>query len=175
MKVVLTAGHGNGDPGAVGFGFTEADLMTELRDMVAQQLQAIGVTVVMDGGKRENKALNFALGLFGLAPIRVELHCNASTNPKAGGAEAISLPRDKWMAQLLANATAGVLGIAVRGDQGWIDQTRSARGRLAYVERGGIILETFFISNKKELDSYLANKDKLAETLAKVIAKRVTY
>ena len=42
----------------------------------------------------------------------------------------------------------------VRGDNGWIDQSKSARGKLGFVEAGGIIVELFFLSNLGDLEQY---------------------
>lgn len=170
MKFVITAGHGGADPGAVANGVTEADVMTGLRDVVAHKLRLWGHDVITDGDKKENKVLAFALKLFGLAPVRLELHCNASVNSSAKGVEAISLPRDKALAQALAQNVATVLGTTVRGDKGWIDQSQSARGRLAYVNAGGIILETFFITNNTELNAYRRQLWLVAEAIARTLA-----
>ena len=47
----------------------------------------------------------------------------------------------------------------------------SARGRLGYVNAGGIILETFFLSNPHELAVYLARCDDLARALAETLSE----
>jgi N-acetylmuramoyl-L-alanine amidase len=169
MKFVITAGHGDGDPGAVANGTTEAAIVTELRDMIAFKLQGYEHEVFTDGAPKQNKALAFALKLFGLAPIRLELHCNASVNNTAKGVETISLPKDKALAQRLSQGVARVLGTAVRGDKGWIDQTQSVRGRLAYVNNGGMILEVFFLTNSGELAAYQANKKAVAEEIVRTL------
>ena len=69
----------------------------------------------------------------------------------------------------LAQLVAGVLGTRVRGDAGWIDQSKSARGRLGYVNAGGVILETFFISNPVEREAYLARLPEVAGAIADAI------
>jgi N-acetylmuramoyl-L-alanine amidase len=169
MKFVITAGHGGADPGAVAFGFREADVMLALRDSVAHKLKQYGHEVFTDGPPKQNKVLAFALKLFGLAPIRVELHCNASVNNTANGVETISLPKDKVLAQNLSRGVARVLGSRVRGDAGWIDQSQSARGKLAFVNNGGLILEVFFLTNFAELTNYLDRSRLVAEEIAKTL------
>lgn len=158
MKYVITAGHGANDPGAVAEGVTEAALMTELRDIVAAKLQQAGHTPITDGGRGTNLPLRYAIGLVPSAATAIELHCNAHSNPQAGGVECVALPRDRLMAQRIAQAIARVLEIRVRGDGGWIDQEATARGRLGFVRAGGIVVETFFISNPTELARYQARK-----------------
>lgn len=169
MIIVLTAGHSATDPGAVADGYSEADLMLELRDVAADALRARGHVVIEDGGDGENLPLRHAIGLIGQGAVAVELHTNASDNPSARGVESISLPNKRRFSQRLSAAVAEVLKTRVRGDQGWIDQSQSARGRLGFVNAGGVILETFFLSNPTERERYLSDPDAVAFAIAKAI------
>ncbi len=150
----VTAGHGGNDPGAVANGVTERDLMTHLRDVVAHKLRARGLTVRTDGEKGVNDPLASAIHLIAGSEVAIELHTNASTNPEARGVEVISLPAQKAQAQRIAAGIARVLNTRLRGDAGWIDQSQSARGRLGFVARGGMVVEVFFISNPAELAAF---------------------
>ncbi len=171
MKFTVTAGHGDKDPGAVAkSGETEARLMTELRDIVAGKLRSMGHEVKTDGAKWENWPLVRALGLIPQSDVAIELHTNAFISEKAGGVEVISLPAQKEMARNLARRIAHTLEIPVRGAGGWIDQSASARGRLAFVNAGGLIVETFFISNPMELSRYLDRKWLVASAIAETLA-----
>lgn len=155
----VTAGHGSGDPGAVAkTGETEAALMTELRDIVADKLRAIGHKVRTDGGLLQNLPLVYALTLIPGSDAAVELHMNAAASSGARGVEVISLPAQKELARTIARRIAHVLEIPVRGAGGWIDQSQSARGRLGFVRMGGLIVEVCFISNPEELAAYTARK-----------------
>ena len=168
--IVLTAGHSDFDPGAVGNGQTEAGIARELRNIVASKLRGMGERVITDGEPASNKPLRDAIALIPQGRVAVELHCNAAANPAAGGGvETIALPRDKALAQRLSAAVARVLGIRVRGDRGWIDQSQSARGRLGYINAGGLILEVFFISNPAEMAVYQARKWLVAQAIADVL------
>lgn len=159
MKFTVTAGHGAGDPGAVAkTGETEAALMTELRDIVADKLRQAGHTVKTDGARWQNLPLVHALTLVPGSDVAIELHTNAVENPAARGVEVISQPAQKEMARTIARRIAHTLEIPVRGAGGWIDQSQSARGRLGYVRAGGLVVEVFFISNPEELAKYQARK-----------------
>ena len=171
--IVLTAGHSATDPGAVAGGYTEAELMLELRDLTADMLRARGHTVIEDGADGENQPLRQAIGLIERGALAVELHTNASANPAARGVEAISLMDQRRFAQALTQAVATALSTRVRGDAGWIDQGQSARGRLGYVNAGGVILETFFISNPDERARYLADPEAVATAIAETIDERL--
>lgn len=172
--IVLTAGHSATDPGAVADNYTEAELMLDLRDLTADILRARGHIVIEDGGDGENLPLRQAISLINQGVIAVELHTNASDNPAARGVEAISLPNKARVAQSLAQRVAKTLGTRVRGNYGWIDQSQSARGRLGYVNAGGVILETFFISNPSERASYLADPQSVAEAIAEALDEVVS-
>lgn len=169
MDFVITAGHSNRDPGAVGQGTTEATVVTEMRNMVASRLRNAGHTVFTDGEGSENKELSMAIKLIGKANCAVEFHCNAAGSATATGVESIGLPKDKVLCQRLSSAIAGVLKQKLRGDKGYIDQSASARGKLGYVSAGGIIVELFFLSNKGDYLFYDVNKYKVADAIVKVL------
>lgn len=173
MKLfTVTAGHGDKDPGAVAMDgkTTEAALMSELRDNVADILIGKGHEVKTDGRGWENWPLVRALKLIPQADAAIELHMNASTNPAAQGVEVISLPAHKDLAREIARRIAHTLEIPVRGAGGWIDQSQSARGRLAFVNANGLIVEVCFISNPKELSKYQARKHLVAAAIAESLS-----
>lgn len=167
--VAVTAGHGGSDPGAIANGAIERDLMTELRDLVALKLREVGVHVRTDGARWQNLPLVHALTLVPGTAWAVELHTNAATNPLATGVEVVAMPADKLRAQRLAAAIAEPLGLRLRGDGGWIDQTQTARGRLGFVRAGGMVVECFFISNRADLAVYQARKWLVASAIARVL------
>lgn len=170
MRFAVTAGHGGSDPGAVAGPVCERDLMTELRDIVAVKLRGKGAEVRTDGARWQNLPLAHALTLVPGTDWAIDLHTNASTIPAATGVEVVAMPKDKARAQRLAQAIANVLGLRVRGDAGWIDQTATARGRLGFVRAGGMVVECFFISNPLDLAVYQERKWLVAGAIAAVLA-----
>jgi N-acetylmuramoyl-L-alanine amidase len=174
LKFTITAGHGGRDPGAIAAnGLKEADLMAELRDHVAAVLRAGGHQVKTDGARWQNLPLVHALTLVPGSDVAIELHTNAVESPGARGVEVISLPAQKEMARTLARRIAYTLEIPVRGAGGWIDQSQSARDRLGFVRAGGLVVETFFISNPMELERYLDRKLLVASAIAECLAPTV--
>ena len=169
--ITLTAGHSDTDPGACANGEREADLMEGLRNEVATRLFAMGHTVRMDGSGALNLPLPDAIKLIAGSAIAVELHTNASDNPTATGVEVVALPAQKAAAQFLASAISTALGLRLRGDKGWIDQSQTHRGKLGYVNAGGMIVETFFISNPSDLQAYRDKGRALEKALALAISE----
>lgn len=165
----ITAGHSNSDPGAVNGKIKEADLVTNFRNAVTHYLREAGLQVKTDGTGTKNDPLSAAVKLIQGSNVAVEFHMNAATSKQANGIETIALPRDKKLAQDLSKAVADALGSRLRGDNGWIDQSKSARGRLAYVNAGGLIVELGFISNEDELARFNARYWLAAKAVAKVL------
>ncbi|WP_180165613.1 N-acetylmuramoyl-L-alanine amidase [Acinetobacter sp. YH12049] len=169
--VAVTAGHSNTDPGAVNGKYKEADLVVNFRNAVTHYLREAGLQVKTDGTGTKNDPLSAAVKLIKGSSVAVEFHMNAATSKQANGIETIALPKDKKLAQDLSKAVADALGSRLRGDNGWIDQSKSARGRLAYVNAGGLIVELGFISNEAELAAFNEKYWLAAKAVAEVIIK----
>lgn len=149
--------------------FKEAELVSQFRNAVAYYLREAGIQYKTDGVGILNQDLNAAIKLIKGSSVAVEFHMNAALNKSANGVETIALPKDKKLAQELSKAVADVFGSRLRGDNGWIDQSQSARGRLAYVNAGGLIVELGFISNEDELARFNARYWQAAKAVAKVL------
>ena len=165
---VITAGHSNTDPGAVAFGRKEADIAVDMRNMVAHYLIAAGHTVITDGDARDNKSLNEAVKLIPKGVVAIEFHCNAAT-PAAKGVELLAATKHKAISKQIAKAIAGVLETTIRGEDGWKPENSGQHSRLAYVQGGGIICETFFITNATELAAWDAKKWLCAKAVAQAL------
>ena len=167
--VTITAGHSNTDPGAVNGKIKESELVTNFRNAVVHYLREAGITTRTDGTGTQNDPLSAALKVIKGSSVAVEFHMNAAASKQANGIETIALPRDKKLAQDLSAAVATALGSRLRGDNGWIDQSKSARGSLAYINAGGLIVELGFISNEAELAAFQARYWIAAKAVAKVL------
>lgn len=167
--VTVTAGHSNTDPGAVNGKIKEADLVVNFRNAVAFYLREAGIATKTDGTSTRNDPLSSALKLIKGSSVAVEFHMNAAASKQANGIETIALPQDKKLAKDLSAAVATALGSRLRGEDGWIDQSKSARGSLAYINAGGLIVELGFISNEAELAAFQARYWIAAKAVAKVL------
>ena len=169
--VVIAAGHSNTDSGAVNSEYKESVLMASFRNAVAVYLRSNGIRVVTDGTGLVNKPLKESISLIKGSDLAIEFHMNAATSKQANGVETIALPKDKKLAQSLSKAVADVFESRLRGDNGWIDQSQSARGKLGFISNGGLIVELGFISNDEELFQFNARYWTAAKAVAMILIK----
>lgn len=171
-SLFISAGHSTSDPGAVGNGYTEADIVLEFRDYLAEALRARGVEFNKDGERGENLPLSKAWRMAAEHDIAVEFHCNAFSMPTATGVETLSRPHNMGLGLSICKAISDTLQISNRGAKG---EGSGQHSRLAFVSSGGgIIVELFFISNPDDVDKYQRWKLQLAEVLADLLAQEVT-
>jgi len=167
--VTVTAGHSNVDPGAVSGKFKEAELVTNFRNAVAYYLKSSGISIKTDGVGATNDSLASAIKLIKGSSVAVEFHLNAAGSNQANGIETIALPKNKKLAQDLSKAVAAALGSRLRGNEGRIDQSQSARGKLGFISNGGLIVELGFISNEDEISRFNARYWLAAKAVADVL------
>lgn len=167
-SVMISAGHDDRSPGAAAHGHTEADIVLELRELISAELSALGIEHALDGEPGENLPLREAVAIAAEHDIALELHCNAAT-PAATGVETLSRPEMYPLGRTLCQAVVDALGIDDRGAK---PEGSGQHSRLAFVSGGGgLILELFFLTNKRDLATYLARKRRLARALAEVVAE----
>lgn len=165
----VTAGHDPVKTGASYDGLHEHVLMAELRNIVVLKLEVMGHRVRTDGKGLANLPLPYAITLIPGSTAAIELHTNASDNPKATGVEILCLPSKKELARVMARRIAHVLELPVRGAGGWVDQSQSQHGRLGYVRAGGLVVETFFLSNQIDRARYLERKWLVATAIVEAL------
>ena len=173
MRIVITAGHSNTDPGAVNGPHQEAAIAVKVRNALAHYLRAAKIEVVTDGTGDDNQSLASAVKLVKGADLALEIHMNAAASKQASGIETIAPPKLKALAQNLSKAIQSVTEGKLRGDAGWIDQSRSHRGKLAFVQAGGMIAELDFISNENGVSVVNANIWLIAKAMAAVLIEWV--
>ena len=169
-SLFISAGHSDSDPGAVGHGHAEANIVLEFRDLLADYLRG-KVVFDKDGQPGENLPLGEAIGAAKTHDIALEFHCNAFANPAATGVETLSGHEHYPLGNAICQAVSETLGIANRGAKG---EASGQHSRLGFIRRGdGIIVELFFITNKSDLDKYTANRQRLIEAVGNVLIEAV--
>lgn len=169
-SLFISAGHSQRDPGAYGNGYTEADVVLDFRNRVADAMRG-KVAFGKDGDRGENLPLKDAVRLAKVRDVAVEFHCNAAGDPRATGVETLSGPEHIELGKALCRAVSDVMGIANRGAKG---EASGQHSRLAFIsDGGGIILELFFLTNRKDLREYLAAPQRVADAVARVLMEAV--
>ena len=173
MKTILiSAGHSTKDPGATGNGYTEADIVTELRNIVSFYLSRANVPHTVDSDSTtKNLPLAAAIKLARKHQVAVEFHCNASSNPAATGVETLGGPVDMACGAAICKAIAKVLGIKNRGAK---PEASGQHSRLGFVQAGGLIVELFFITNPGDVAVYQAKKWLVGKAIADVLIAEVS-
>ena len=157
----VICGHGNGDPGSSGGGYTEADLVRRL----AKRMRAIGGSSVdvLDTSKNwyAQGLVNSALkNRVGRNPV-IELHMDAANGKARGGHVIID-------ADLSADASDKALASYIAGKFPGRSEKLVKRNNLANLNRAqaqGIdyrLLEVCFIDNKQDREALLADMDEVA-------------
>jgi N-acetylmuramoyl-L-alanine amidase len=150
-QVVIDAGHGGPDPGAVyeEYGLHEAVLNLQIAERVADLLSEMyGYTVALTREDNATELGNSERGEIAnacQALVFVEVHLNASTDRSANYSQAFWGEKEKDFAlSLVMNDALASLGIPVTG----VD--RFDNGGLLRAKMPAVLVEAVFLSNDAE-------------------------
>lgn len=172
MKILISAGHGGNDCGAVAHGYNERDWVTGFRNKVAFYLKRDGYNILTDGLGAINLKLRDALGLLSKADLGIEFHLNAAGS-SVKGVEVFATPDKRELAQKLAQAISEVTGSPLRGDKGYKPSSQSQHGRLAFVRSNGLLVELEFITNKEAMATLDSVEWVVAKRVAEIIKEYI--
>ena len=176
MKILLIAGHGNGDCGATGCGYKEADLTREVVSLVKPKLATYATVDIADTTKnwyqhicQKGNSFNFKAYDYVL-----EVHFNACVNDTKGngdttGTEIYVTTSEKGTSvedNIVKNISA--LGFKNRGVK------RKNWSLINHIKKQGVssaLLETCFIDDADDMKIYKAKKDQIAEAITSGIVK----
>lgn len=170
MKILLIAGHGAGDCGAVGCGYKEADLTREVVKLIEPNLSNYATVEVADMSVNwfNNRA---KLPLSGVDYV-LEIHFNACVNDTKGngvttGTEVYVTTSEKGttVEEKMLKGIAS-LGFKNRGVK------RKNYSVINHCKSKGIssaLLEVCFIDDADDMKIYTAKKDAIADAITKSI------
>lgn len=173
-KVFLNPGHcPDVDSGAVNYsyGVTEAAIVKEVGDMVADYLRKAGCEVELLqsdnlAGENQNYPNVCASANNWPADIFVSLHCNAAT-PAARGTEVLVYSR--WSA---ADTLANCIQRQIVGSLGTVDRGVKERPHLVVLNSThmpAVLVEMGFITNDDDCQILINQQDELARAIARGI------
>lgn len=171
LRILLIAGHGAGDPGAVGYG-TEA---TETRRVLNEVKELFGgYDVIVDVYPTNRNAYadieNGSLQVnFANYDYVFEIHFNSAANQEATGVEIWVTPAEQGITveQAIVNKVAS-LGYSNRGikrEDFRVIRTAKNKGTSA------ALIETCFISNRGDMNRYNGNFTKVCNAMVEGIAE----
>lgn len=172
-KIIISAGHGGNDPGAVANGYTERDLAIEFRELLVKELLLLGVKPLIDDNKNALKqTLEWLIGKYSSKDILLDIHWNAASS-KARGTEVI-VPDNASIFE--NNFAKNILNVFVSNgfvNRGVKPESQTARKRLGWMRppAENILVEMGFITNLLDINLYQNLKYKLAKESAFVIYK----
>lgn len=176
MNILLIAGHGAGDPGAVGNGYKEADLTREVAALVKSRLGKYAAVDIADTSKNWYEQILKKGQSFNFRPYNyaLEIHFNAgvsdsSGNGKTTGTEVFVTTAEKGVTveeKIVGHISS--LGFRNRGVKykNW--------GLIDHIKRQGVsaaLLEVCFIDDKDDMKLYAEKKNQIADAIVKGIAE----
>lgn len=175
-KLFLIAGHSNSDPGAVAENVVgrvkESDLTKEQRDMVYHYFRQHNVSpVIFDDDKDSlSQVIQKVNNLIKPSDILIDFHFNAF-NKKASGSEVFP-NKNMLIASELVTGISSIMGIPNRGVK---IQSESSRGTLGILKGIGrrILIETCFMDNEDDFESYVKNKHLVNQYIAETIERHI--
>lgn len=172
LKVFLDPGHGGYDPGALGNGLQEKDIVLAISKRLGVILNSYGISVkysretdtFIDLDPRAQQANNWGANLF------VSIHANSAT-ASASGTECYTKPAaDSKTKQLSANVAKSIsskLGIPNRGHKEEVWRVLMSSNMPA------ILVETAFITNSSDANFLKNRQDDFANSIASEILKHL--
>lgn len=173
MRILLVAGHGQGDPGAVGCGYKEADLTRKVVAGMEPILSRYAEVVVFDPAvKMSNFLARGGKYNFSSFDYVMEIHFNAiaksEADKKIKGSEALVHPTEKFTTvekAVLKNLNA--IGFTNRGIKKRTDlivmNTCASQG-VSYA-----LVEVCFIDDPDDMKLYINNSSLVNEAIAEGI------
>lgn len=167
MKILLIAGHGAGDPGAIGCGYREADLTRELVTLVKPLLEGFCDVTVYDFNRKMAADLKTKTYNFKAFDYVLEFHFNAA-NTAAKGTEVLTHTKSgKHAVNTLILENMKVLGFNVRGEKKRADLIVMNNCFAQGVNYS--LFETCFIDNQADMTLYETKKHLIASAVANAI------
>ncbi len=178
--VVIDAGHGGNDPGAVGFGAQEKDLTLQISRYMYDRFKELGIPVYLTRNDDEtissSERIRRIMNAFGNNSnvILISNHLNASATPNtAEGAEVIyALRNEDTLAKNILNALSKEGQVVRRVYQRARDNDPNTDYYFIHRETGNLqslIIEYGFINNETDLNRIRNNYRRYVDAIVNAV------
>lgn len=182
MKILLIAGHGQGDPGAVGSGYKEADLTREVVKLLKSRLDNYADVTIADTTKNWYKYENRANFDFTPYDYVLEIHFNAAANDAVGNGKTtgteIYITKSEKTYGVEENIINNIASLGFRNrhlnSKGEFEPKPANYTVIYYVKSRGVssaLLEVCFIDDKDDMKLYQSKKAEVIKAIANGIVK----
>ena len=167
MKIMLDAGHGGNDSGAIGIDFKEKDFNLEISNLVKSYLGEYNCTVYTTREQDNTLSLEDRVKLSNKnnCDIYVSIHCNAYSNSTANGFESFSYKSNNELQNKIHDNLMKVLKLKDRGKKTsnfYVIKNTYAKA---------VLLELGFITNKSDSEFMKKNKESIAKAITNGIVE----
>ena len=169
MKILLVAGHGASDPGAIGCGYREADLTREVVSLVKPKLEKYAEVTVYDFRRKLLADLNNGLK-YNFKPFDyvLEVHFNGASATANGTEIYVHTNATEHVVNRLILQNIIALGFANRGVK---KENFGVARACCHQGVNYSLLETCFISNSNDMNLYNKKKNEIATAIVLGIAE----
>ena len=175
-KILLMAGHGDGDPGAIGSGYRESDLTRDFVNLMIPTLNYYTDVTVFDTSKNPYKHLKANKYDFKKYDYVFEVHFNAAANDVNGDGNTTGCEMLVHTTENGVSVEEGILkkisafGFKNRG----VKRVNNLHNMNMCKGKQGVsyaLLEVCFIDDKDDMDIYIANQGKIAKAVTHAIGE----
>lgn len=182
MKILLIAGHGQGDPGAVGNGYREADLTREAVKLLKLQLDNYADVTIADTNKNWYKHENRTKFNFKPFDYVLEIHFNAGGNDYIGNGKTtgteIYITKKEETYGVEENIVNNISSIGFRNrhlnSKGKFEPKKKDLTVINYIKARGVssaLLEVCFVDDIDDMKLYRSKKTDVIKAIADGIIK----
>ena len=169
MKILIIAGHGNGDCGATGSGYYEADLTREVAKLLKAELDSFADVTIADPSKNWFEYLKTHSFNFKPYDYVIEIHFNACVNDQKGNGKTtgteIYITTSEKGCSVEEKIVRGIsdIGFTYRGVK------RKNFSVISKVKKQGVssaLLELCFIDDVDDVKLYQSKKGEVIKAIA---------
>lgn len=172
--IVIDAGHGGHDPGAVGNRLKEKDRALTYALKLGKELERLGFKVIYTRTTDEFIELRdrSRISNNANATIFISIHLNSFSKASANGVETLYYPTSSKGKKLATDVQNAIVSAGLCNS----DRGIKSRGNLSVLKRTNapaILIELGFISNAKDVQLMADKEDEIVQAIARGISKNL--